>query len=329
MIPFIFFGTPQLSAEILEHLKQEGFSPSLIVTNPDKPQGRKMIVTPPPVKLWALQNNIPLLQPENLSDPFFIYKLKTTNYQLFIVVAYGKIIPKEILAIPRKGALNIHYSLLPKYRGASPIETTILKDDRETGVSILLLDEKMDHGPIIAQRGLEITRLREASGGQANHPPATTTLACRAGKSQNPTNTKIQNSNIQTPIQLNWPPKASELRKACNKLGAELLTETIPLWVDGKIKAREQNHSEASYTKMISKEDGLIDLQDDPYQNFLKIQAYDVWPRTYFFADSNGKKKRVIIADASFSDGKLTINRVTPEGKREMKYADFLNQKKN
>src|SRR3989338_4097902 len=153
---FVFFGTPQLSADILEHLKRHGLVPSLVVTNPARPQGRKMTLTPPPVKLWALANNIPCLQPESPSDPDFLYKLQTTNYKLFIVVAYGSILPKELLAIPEKGSLNIHYSLLPKYRGASPIESQILADDKDVGVSILLLDEEMDHGPIVASQQLEI-----------------------------------------------------------------------------------------------------------------------------------------------------------------------------
>ena len=155
-IKFVFFGTPELSVEILEHLKENGFIPSLIVTNPDRPQGRKMILTPPPVKLWAQKNEIKFLQPEKL-DSVFNLQLATYNPQLFIVVAYGKILPKKVLEIPEKGTLNIHYSLLPKYRGASPIESAILNDDKDTGVSIMLMDERMDHGPVVAQQRPEIT----------------------------------------------------------------------------------------------------------------------------------------------------------------------------
>lgn len=278
-ISFVFFGTPELSVEILDYLKKHNLVPVLIVTNPDRPQGRKMTLTPPPVKLWAIQNNIQFLQPESLSDSDFLYKLKTINYQLFIVVAYGKIIPKEVLKIPEKGTLNVHYSLLPKYRGASPIETAILNNDRHVGVSILLLDEKMDHGPIVAQ------------------------------------------SLVPVP---HWPPTGQELRMWCNKTASKLLMETIPLWTAGKIKAREQDHASATYTKKISKEDGLIDLKGDPYKNFLKIQAYNESPGTYFFAEAGGKKIRAIIKTANFLDGKLLITRVVPENKREMNYDDFL-----
>lgn len=282
-VKFVFFGTPDLSVEILEHLKAAGFVPQLVVTNPDRPQGRKMLLTPPPVKLWAMKNAIPLLQPENLKDPVFLGQLSKVNGQLFVVVAYGKIIPKAVLAIPSKGTLNIHYSLLPKYRGASPVESTILSDDRNVGVSIMLMDEKMDHGPAVSYQKLN-----------------------------------IKNQKWE------WPPTAGELRAACNKLGAELLIETIPLWVAGKIEAREQNHSKATYTEKIKKEDGLIDLSADPYKNFLKVQAYNEWPRVFFLVKHGGKNLRVVVTDASYADGKLIIKRVVPEGKKEMGYEEFL-----
>src|SRR3989338_11660221 len=102
-IKFVFFGTPDLSVEILEHLKKDSLVPSLVVTNPDRPQGRKMVLTPPPVKLWAIVNNVPYLQPEDLRDPSFLGQLAADNWPLFVVVAYGKIMPKSVLAIPKKG----------------------------------------------------------------------------------------------------------------------------------------------------------------------------------------------------------------------------------
>lgn len=146
---FVFFGTPLPAVEILEHLEKSGFLPSLVVTNPDRPQGRKMISTPSPVKVWAEKRSIPVKTPEKLSREFE-QDLHTKDWDIFIVVAYGKIIPKRILDIPKHGSLNVHYSFLPKYRGASPIESQILADDPHPGISIILLDEKMDHGPILA-----------------------------------------------------------------------------------------------------------------------------------------------------------------------------------
>ncbi|MCI0532721.1 methionyl-tRNA formyltransferase [bacterium] len=151
-IDFLFFGTDDFAVGVLEELKKAGLSPSLIVTSPDKRAGRGMKITPPPVKRWGESSGISVIQPEKLDEESVTnYRLKTKNYKLFIVASYGKIIPKNILEIPEHGALNVHPSLLPQYRGSSPIESAILGGDTETGVSIMLMDEKIDHGPILAQ----------------------------------------------------------------------------------------------------------------------------------------------------------------------------------
>ena len=142
-INFVFWGTPDVASETLEILKQNNYIPSLIITSTDKPQGRKMVITPSPVKTWAIENHIPYLQPDNLNKEFSL-KLLTFNFQLSVVVAYGKIIPENILKIPKLGSINIHYSLLPKYRGASPVESTILNGDTLTGVTIQQMEYKMD-----------------------------------------------------------------------------------------------------------------------------------------------------------------------------------------
>lgn len=154
-IKFAFFGTPDVASETLEILKENGYLPSFIVTSPDKPKGRKMVITPPPVKVWAEKNNIQYLQPEKI-DEEFIYNLKPITYDLFIVVAYGKILPEGIINLPNFGSINIHYSLLPKYRGASPVESAILNGENETGVTIQKMEYKMDSGPIIAQEKVAI-----------------------------------------------------------------------------------------------------------------------------------------------------------------------------
>ena len=143
-----FFGTPIVAVYVLDELKNFGILPDIIITAPDKPVGRKLVFTPPPAKVWAKENKIQIEQPYKISN--LILKLKTENYDLFIVAAYGKILPKELLDIPKYGTLNMHPSLLPRLRGASPIQSAVLEED-ETGVSIMLMDEKMDHGPIIAQ----------------------------------------------------------------------------------------------------------------------------------------------------------------------------------
>ncbi len=141
MVSFAFFGTDEFSIIVLNELKKADFVPALVVTVPDRPKGRGLKLTPPPAKLWAEENNIPFLQPENLSPSKF--KIPNSKFDVFIVAAYGKILPKTILDIPRCGVLNVHPSLLPLYRGPSPIEAQILDSAPEVGVSIMKIDEKM------------------------------------------------------------------------------------------------------------------------------------------------------------------------------------------
>lgn len=273
-----FFGTSDISVTILEELKKANLAPSLIITMPDKPKGRKLVLTPSPVKVWAITNKIDFIQPEKLNEDFLDI-LRERNFDLFVVASYGKILKQELLDIPKYGTLNVHPSLLPKLRGASPIISAILEDERNTGVTIMLLDAGMDSGPILAQK--EITPK-------------------------------------------NWPPKASELEELLAKKGGELLCEIIPKWIKKQIKIKEQDHSKASFTKKISKEDGLIDLDDNAYKNLLKIRAFEKWPGTYFFVNKHDKQIRVKITDADIEDGKLIIKKVIPEGKKEMLYKDFL-----
>jgi len=155
-IKFVFWGTSEFSVYILNSLKSKGFLPSLIISTPDKPQGRKLEIKPTLTKIWAEENKIPVMQPAKLDDEFF-YQLQTTDYSLFIVASYGKIIPDKFLNIPKYKTLNVHPSLLPKLRGPSPIETAILEDMKKTGVSIMRLDKEMDHGPIVAQVEYNVT----------------------------------------------------------------------------------------------------------------------------------------------------------------------------
>ncbi len=263
-----FFGTPDYAVTALGILKNAGFKISFLVTMPDRPRGRKMLMTPPEAKVWAIENSVDVYQPEKLNDESLIETLKKYDCDVLVVLAYGKIIPDSILNIPKHKSLNIHGSLLPKYRGSCPIETAILSDDKDTGVCIIKMDSEMDHGPIVASRNVEVE---------------------------------------------NWPPTAQVLGNAIVTTGAELMVEVLPDWVLGKIVPTEQDHSQASYTKKIQKEDGLIDLNDDGYKNFLKIQAYNEWPSAFFFKDG----KRIKITKAHFTDNKLVIEKIIPEGKGE------------
>jgi methionyl-tRNA formyltransferase len=153
----VFFGTPRFAVTILDELKNAGIVPSLIVTAPDRPAGRGLVLTPPPVKDWALLNNLDFVQPSKLSTlNSELDVVLNSEWDLFIVAAYGKILPQSVLDVPAHGTLNVHPSLLPKFRGASPIESQILADERTVGVSIMELDHEMDHGPILAQASITL-----------------------------------------------------------------------------------------------------------------------------------------------------------------------------
>lgn len=155
-IKILFFGTPEISVTALSALLRNGYPVRAVVTNPDKQVGREQKITFSPVKETALKNKIETLQPEKLRDPETIKQIKNLKADLIVVSAYGKMIPKEILDSAPLGALNIHPSLLPKYRGPSPIQYPVLGGDQETGVTIMLIDEQMDHGPILAQKTFKI-----------------------------------------------------------------------------------------------------------------------------------------------------------------------------
>jgi len=150
---FVFFGTPDVASKTLIILKEKGYVPKLIVTSPDKPSGRGLEMHETPVALWAKENNIKCLKPEKLTEEFIESLDKT---ELNIVVAYGKIIPEILINKPELGTINIHYSLLPKYRGASPLEAALLNNDEETGISIQQMEYKLDSGPILREEKIDI-----------------------------------------------------------------------------------------------------------------------------------------------------------------------------
>lgn len=239
---FAFFGTSIDSQFALAQLHAVGLEPAVIVDSKEIP-----------------------------------VELFNTDWDFFLVCSYGKILKKDVLDLPRHGALNIHPSLLPKFRGPSPYISQILADDREAGVTLMLMEEKMDAGPILAQARIEI----DAE---------------------------------------DWPPKGLMLSKMLFTEGVNLLAEALPSWLQGTLEPVKQNESEATFTRKFKDEDALLDLEK-PREAFLKIRAFEKSPRAYFITK---KGKRVIVTDASWQDGILTLKRVLPEGKKEMPYADYL-----
>ena len=157
---YVFFGTPRFAEIVLKGLIAAGFPPMAVVCNPDRPVGRKHVITPPPTKMVAIgtSSDIDVLQPEKLDD-MLVKRVAEYGPDFFVVAAYAKIIPAAVLAIPRLGAIGTHPSLLPSFRGASPIQTAILAGETKTGATLYLMDEKMDHGPILAQRALSLDPL--------------------------------------------------------------------------------------------------------------------------------------------------------------------------
>lgn len=278
-----FWGTSRFSVFVLEQMNEGGIILSLIITAPPRKKGRGLEMAHSEVKVWADAHNIPTIEPEKLNDEF-ILQLSNADCQLFVIASYGKIVPRKILDLPKHGTLNVHPSLLPKLRGASPIQSAILEEvtvgePHETGVTIMLIDEEVDHGPIVAEEKITIE---------------------------------------------NWPPKGALLEELLGTLGGKLLAKTIPFWLSGEITPTEQSHEQATYTKKMTSGSGQIYLDDDPVRMYRKIQAFDTWPRAYFITQRNGRDIRVIVTQAHLSDGALILDRVIPEGKKEMLYGDFL-----
>lgn len=282
-ISFVFFGTGPLAESVLAELVRNGYVPKVVVTKPDAPQGRHMELKPPHIKTWAEMKGIKTLQPEKL-DEEFSSQLSVFSCQLFIVASYGKIIPESILNIPPHGVLNVHPSLLPKYRGASPIESALLNGDKETGVTIIKLDKEMDHGPILVQTAFEIDK--EATAG---------TLEVTSGK-----------------------------------LGGELLVQTIEHFISGNLIPKEQDHSNATFCKKITKQDGEINLNNNVEEIVTKYKALNPWPGIYFFYDHAGRKIRIKVTKVNLNidvtrDTKIEdiILSVIPEGKHEISFEEF------
>ncbi len=153
----VFMGTPDFARDSLKAVVEAGHEVALVVTNPDKPKGRGMKLIPSDVKKYAIEQNLEVVQPVKVrNNPEFVEQLKDINPDVICVVAYGKIIPKEILDIPRLGCINVHGSLLPKYRGAAPIQWAVLNGDKETGITTMFMDVGMDTGDMINKEVVQI-----------------------------------------------------------------------------------------------------------------------------------------------------------------------------
>ncbi len=269
-IRFAFFGTSHIAVYVLDALSEAALLPQLVVTQAPKPKGRGLGTQPTQAEVWARAHEIPVA--------YDAKEFERGEWDVAVVVDYGNFLPKQLLDIPKRGFLNVHPSLLPRLRGASPMRSAIRNDEKQTGVTIMLVTEGMDEGPIVAQKKIDVAP---------------------------------------------WPIGNAALEDMLVPACGKLLAQILPQWVAGEVDAHEQNHDVATYAEKITKEDGLLDLNADAYKNLLKIRAYEGWPGTYAFFERGGKKIRVGIIDARIENGKLILDRVKPEGKKEMGYDEF------
>ena len=244
----VFMGTPDLAATVLDKLVESGYEVVLCVTQPDKPVGRKMVLTAPPAKEMAQKHNIPVWQPSSLRTPEALEELSSYQPDLIITAAYGKILPQTMLDLPKYGAINVHGSLLPKYRGAAPVQWAILNLDEKTGVTIMKMDAGMDTGDILTQREVVIEE------------------------------------RMHTP----------DLMNKLAEVGAELLVETLPDYLEGKITSIPQNNEEATVSPPINKDQGKIRWNNPARSVSAQVRALSQWPG----ASTMWKDARLKIYDA-------------------------------
>ncbi len=254
----IFLGTPEFAVPSLEAIKDKV---DLVITQPDKPVGRKKVLTPSPIKQFALANNLPVSHDLEV--------IKQRKPELCVVVAYGKIIPQDILDICP--FINLHPSLLPKYRGPSPIQYALLNGDTETAVTIMQIDAGMDTGPLLAQEKAAIK----------------------------------PEDNYLT------------LSKRLAEQGASLLAKTIANLPEPKPQIIDKK----TVTKLIKREHGEINLNDNPVEIINKLRAYTPWPGIFTYHND----KRLKILKAHLDNGQLIIDEVQLEGKQPTSYQEFLN----
>lgn len=296
----VFMGTPDFAAASLQKLLEEGFEVAGVFTQPDKPKGRGMEMSVSPVKEMALSHGLPVYQPEKMRDGTALDIIRELAPDILVVVAYGRILPDEILAVPRYGAVNVHGSLLPKYRGAAPIQWAVLNGDKVTGVTTMYLAHDMDAGDIIYTSETEIGEFETAG----------------------------------------------ELFDRLKDMGAELLVKTLRDMETGTAPRIAQDHSAASYVKMLDKSICPIDWNKSPREIVKHIYGLQPWPvatteleegRTVrvfgaAYTDHRTEKRPGELVNAgdagieiACAGGEtLLITELQASGKKRMKAADYL-----
>ncbi len=300
MPEIVFMGTPDFAVPAMKSLLGAGHTISLLVCQPDRKKGRGQKFQFPPTKEFALENNIDVFQPDSIKSQDSLEKLASCNPDFFVVIAYGKILPESVLEIPKKGCINVHASLLPKWRGAAPIQFALLNGDERTGVCTMLMDRGMDTGDILQKREIEI----------------------EAGEC------------------------VDTLTERLSYLGAELITETIDRF--DNLTSEKQDHDQATYTRLLRKEDRDINWNWDSKRIYGQFRAMTPSPGVV----TSFRGKRLIIKSmvpienslelkdelpgkivsvendclvVSCSNGLMSILSCQPESKKALLVKDFIN----
>ncbi|MFQ5826928.1 MAG: methionyl-tRNA formyltransferase, partial [Dehalococcoidia bacterium] len=262
----VFMGTPEFAVPCLEGLLRH-HQVVAVYTQPDRRAGRGRSLVISPVKRLALARGLPVRQPASLKPEGVAEELERLRPEVIVVAAYGQILPRRVLHIPPRGCLNVHPSLLPRHRGSSPVASAILDGDEFTGVSIMLLDEGLDTGPILAQTRLAI------------EPQDTT----------------------------------GSLTAKLSELGAQLLVETLALWLERKLESQPQGEEGATYSRPLTKEDGVIDWRLPAQELARRIRALQPWPGCYSWWRS--RLLRIMEAVPRPGEGKPEPGRVRALGR--------------
>lgn len=292
----VFLGTPAFAVPALRRLVETGHDVRLVVTQPDRPAGRGRAPTAPPVKVEAERLGLPLFQPERVSTPESIARLVASGAEVGVVAAYGEVLGRDLLGALPRGLVNVHPSLLPRLRGATPIPSAILLGLDLTGVSVMQVSVGVDAGPILAQVGEPV---RPDDTGE--------TLSVRLAA-----------------------------------LGADLLVETLPRWLDGAIAARRQDGRRATHSTQLRREDGRVDWSQPAVELWRRCRAFQPWPG--FHTTWEGRLLKLLEVEplpsrqghppgqvfaregglaVACGTGALRLRRVQPEGRGPMAAEDF------
>lgn len=295
----VFMGSPDFALPTLKNLNK-AFNVVGVVTQPDRPAGRGRKMQSSEVKILAKRLGLPLIQPLSLKEESAIERIKTWRPDVIVVAAFGQILRENILNLPPYGCVNVHASLLPRWRGAAPVQAAILYDE-VTGVTIMKMDKGLDTGPILSQR------------------------------------------KILIPKQIT----AGKLSDILAQMGADLLVDVLPKYIQGQIQPQPQQESQATYAPRLKKEDGVIDFNQPAEFLARKVRAFHPWPGTY--TNFEGKRLKIIKAHADEDakaqpskryivenkpafgtvKGVLILDEVQMAGKSRMSAEDFLHGAKD